>query len=36
MFRIYAGKDNKPAAYSADNVPYVPKKIIFYFIGWSS
>lgn len=26
MFRIYAGKDNKPAKYSADNVPYVPKK----------
>ena len=26
MFRIYAGKDNKPAAYSADNVPYIPKK----------
>lgn len=26
MFRIYAGKDNKPAAYSADNVPYTPKK----------
>ena len=26
MFRIYAGKDNKPAAYSADNVPYQPKK----------
>jgi hypothetical protein len=26
MFRIYAGKDNKPAAYAADNVPYVPKK----------
>ena len=25
MFRIYAGKDNKPAAYSADNVPYKPK-----------
>lgn len=22
MFRIYAGKDNKPAAYSLDNVPY--------------
>lgn len=22
MFRIYAGKDNRPAAYSADNVPY--------------
>jgi len=26
IFRIYAGKDNKPAAYAADNVPYVPKK----------
>ena len=26
LFRIYAGKDNKPAPYSADNVPYVPKK----------
>lgn len=26
MFRIYAGKDNKPAKYSPDNVPYVPKK----------
>jgi len=26
MFRIYAGKDNKPAEYSTDNVPYVPKK----------
>lgn len=26
MFRIYAGRDNKPAAYSQDNVPYVPKK----------
>lgn len=26
MFRIYAGKDNKPAEYSADNVPYTPKK----------
>ncbi|MDR6920850.1 MULTISPECIES: S46 family peptidase [Chryseobacterium] len=25
IFRIYAGKDNKPAEYSADNVPYVPK-----------
>jgi hypothetical protein len=24
VFRIYAGKDNKPAAYSADNVPYEP------------
>jgi hypothetical protein len=26
MFRIYAGKDNKPAEYSPENVPYVPKK----------
>lgn len=26
MFRIYAGKDGKPAAYSTDNVPYKPKK----------
>ena len=26
MFRIYAGKDNKPAPYSPDNVPYVPKR----------
>ena len=26
MFRIYANKDNKPAEYSVDNVPYHPKK----------
>ena len=26
MFRIYAGKDNKPAAYSPENVPYTPKR----------
>lgn len=26
IFRVYAGKDNKPAPYSPDNVPYVPKK----------
>jgi len=26
MFRIYAGKDNKPANYSPENVPYKPKK----------
>lgn len=26
MFRIYAGKDNKPADYSKDNVPYKPQK----------
>lgn len=25
IFRIYAGKDNKPAEYSKDNVPYTPK-----------
>ncbi|PLW92625.1 MAG: serine protease [Marinilabiliales bacterium] len=25
VFRIYADKDNKPAAYSKDNVPYKPK-----------
>lgn len=26
LFRIYAGKDNEPAAWSPDNVPYKPKK----------
>ena len=26
MFRIYANKDNNPAAYSEENVPYKPKK----------
>jgi hypothetical protein len=26
MFRIYAGKDNKPAPYSPDNIPHTPKK----------
>jgi hypothetical protein len=26
LFRIYAGKNNKPAGYSPDNVPYKPKK----------
>lgn len=25
MFRIYSGLDNKPAAYSEENVPYTPK-----------
>lgn len=25
LFRIYANKDNKPAKYSKDNVPYTPK-----------
>ncbi|WP_183565178.1 S46 family peptidase [Mucilaginibacter sp. SP1R1] len=28
IFRIYSGKDGKPAAYSADNVPLVPKKFL--------
>jgi len=28
MFRIYADKDNKPAQYAADNVPYKPKKFL--------
>ena len=28
IFRIYAGKDNKPAEYSKDNVPYKPKYVI--------
>lgn len=26
LFRIYAGKDNKPADYSPDNVPFKPRK----------
>ena len=26
MFRVYAGADNEPAAYSEDNVPYRPKQ----------
>ena len=26
MFRVYAGRDNEPADYSEDNVPYVPKQ----------
>ncbi len=26
IFRIYAGKDNKPAEYAPDNVPYKPAK----------
>jgi len=28
MFRIYADKDNNPAEYSKDNVPYQPKKFL--------
>ncbi|MBZ4189306.1 S46 family peptidase [Niabella beijingensis] len=28
VFRIYAGRNNKPAAYSPDNVPYIPKKAL--------
>lgn len=26
VFRIYANKENKPAEYSKDNVPYIPKR----------
>lgn len=25
MFRVYAGKDNKPAEYSTENIPFVPR-----------
>lgn len=28
LFRIYADKDNKPASYSPDNVPYTPKRFL--------
>jgi Peptidase S46 len=28
MFRIYADKNNKPAVYSAENVPYKPKRAL--------
>ncbi len=28
IFRIYAGKDNKPAPYSEENVPYRPEKYL--------
>ena len=28
LFRIYANKDNKPAEYSKDNVPYKPKHFL--------
>jgi Peptidase S46 len=28
MFRIYADKNNRPASYSKDNVPYVPKHFL--------
>ena len=28
VFRIYANKDNKPAPYSKDNLPYHPKKFL--------
>ncbi|OJV53503.1 MAG: serine protease [Bacteroidetes bacterium 43-16] len=28
MFRVYANKDNKPAKYAKDNVPYKPKKFL--------
>jgi hypothetical protein len=28
IFRVYAGEDNKPAAYAPSNKPYQPKKIL--------
>lgn len=28
IFRIYADKNNRPADYSPDNIPYVPKKFL--------
>lgn len=28
MFRVYAGQDNEPAAYSANNKPFSPKKYL--------
>ncbi len=28
MFRVYAGKDNEPAAYSEDNVPMKPRQFL--------
>ncbi len=28
LFRVYANKDNQPAAYSEDNVPYKPKHFL--------
>ncbi|MGM9768496.1 MAG: S46 family peptidase [Candidatus Cryptobacteroides sp.] len=33
MFRVYAGKDNEPADYSEDNVPYVPKQSLKISLG---
>jgi hypothetical protein len=33
LFRIYADKENKPAPYSPDNVPYHPKKFLSVSIG---
>ena len=28
LYRVYGGKDGKPAAYSKDNVPITPKKVL--------
>lgn len=33
LFRIYASKNNKPAEYSLDNVPYRPKKALTISLG---
>ncbi len=28
LYRVYAGKDGKPAKYSAENIPLIPKKVL--------
>jgi hypothetical protein len=33
LFRIYSDKENKPAQYSASNIPYTPKKFLKINIG---
>ncbi|MFM7016698.1 MAG: S46 family peptidase [Bacteroidota bacterium] len=33
LFRIYANKDNKPAAYSEENVPFIPRAALSINIG---
>jgi len=33
VFRIYASRDNRPAAYSKDNIPYKPKKYLSISLG---
>lgn len=33
VFRIYAGKDNEPADYSSDNIPYRPEYVVSVSLG---